>query len=138
MVGFKQKWDWVAHFQYGKRGLVVRGGDIQWRYDGDRCELVLRSLKAQGRLFALLNHTSRKRLWGLIMGKGSWTKITLPTKERSLKPKDFILCSKPRVLRNVFLFDVLDGECRVSTDCSFGMLEQQAPIPLNLGLDTIS
>lgn len=118
--------------------FYVRGGETLWRYDGDRCELVLRSLEDQGRVFALLNHKSSKRLWELIRAKGSWAEITLQAKEPSLKPKDFVLCSKPRVSRNVFLFDVLDGECRLSTDCSFGMLEQQVPIPLNLGLATVS
>lgn len=116
----------------------VRGGETLWRYDGDRCELVLRSLEDQGRVFALLNHASSKKLWELIRAKGSWIEIALPAKDPSLKPKDFILCSKPRVSRNVFLFDVLDGECRLSTDCSFGMLEQQVPIPLNLGLANVS
>lgn len=138
-----------------QENFYVREEETLWRYGDDRCELVLRSLEDQGRVFALLNYKSskrlwEKRLWELIRAEGSWAEITLPANEPSLKPKDFILCSKPVVIKNlrssrisrkVFLFDVLDGKCRrlALTDCSFGMLvEQQVPIPLNLGLAGVS
>eukprot|EP01018_Ginkgo_biloba_P020164 Gb_12311 [translate_table: standard] len=129
----KEDWRVIDLPQIIQDQFEIRGGETLWRYDGDRCDLILKSLEYEGRVFVLLNHISCKRLWELIRAKASWAEIVLPSEDPSLKPKDFIVCSKPRVSRNVFLFDVLDGESRLSTDCSFGMLEQQVPIPLNLG-----